>query len=98
MLAGVPYQGGASWAVLQYLLGLARLGHDVAFVEPIDAAALGPEGTSLAASRSGVYFRPHVVNKGWPGQAALLTAGTRETVGTPYEELERFARRADLLI
>ena len=32
MLAGVPRQGGASWAVLQFLLGLRRLGHRVVFV------------------------------------------------------------------
>ena len=35
MLAGDPGQGGASWAVLQYVLGLRRLGHDVYFVEPV---------------------------------------------------------------
>ena len=29
MVAGVPGQGGATWAVLQYVLGLRRLGHDV---------------------------------------------------------------------
>jgi hypothetical protein len=34
MLAGVPRQGGASWAVLQYVLGLRRLGHRVVFAEP----------------------------------------------------------------
>src|SRR5437867_12442190 len=34
MLAGDPYQGGATWAVLQYILGLRRLGHDVWFYEP----------------------------------------------------------------
>jgi hypothetical protein len=32
-LAGVR-QGGASWAVLQYVLGLRRLGHDVAVWDP----------------------------------------------------------------
>jgi hypothetical protein len=36
MIAGVPRQGGATWAVLQYVLGLRRLGHDVIFVEPVD--------------------------------------------------------------
>jgi hypothetical protein len=38
-LAGVPGQGGASWAVLQYLLGLRRLGHEVRFVEPVSEPA-----------------------------------------------------------
>jgi hypothetical protein len=36
MMAGVPRQGGATWAVLQYLLGLRRLGHDVVFVEQVE--------------------------------------------------------------
>jgi hypothetical protein len=36
MLAGDPYQGGATWAVLQYALGLERLGHEVFVVEPVD--------------------------------------------------------------
>jgi hypothetical protein len=36
MIAADPNQGGAAWAVLQYVLGLKRLGHDVYFVEPID--------------------------------------------------------------
>ena len=39
MLAGVPGQGGATWAVLQYVLGLRSLGHDVMFVEQVDAPA-----------------------------------------------------------
>jgi hypothetical protein len=38
MVAGDPKQGGASWAVLQYVLGLRRLGHEVLLVEPIDTA------------------------------------------------------------
>jgi hypothetical protein len=36
MIAGVPGQGGATWAVLQYVLGLRQLGHDVVFVEQVD--------------------------------------------------------------
>jgi hypothetical protein len=30
-----PDQGGAAWAVMQYVLGFQRLGHDVKLVEPI---------------------------------------------------------------
>jgi phosphotransferase family enzyme len=35
MLAGNPNQGGASWAVLQYVLGLERLGHQVELLDPV---------------------------------------------------------------
>jgi hypothetical protein len=48
MIAGVPHQGGATWAVLQYLLGFKRLGHNVHFVEPVEEAALRPAGVPLA--------------------------------------------------
>ena len=34
MVAAVPGQGGATWAVLQYVLGLRRLGHEVVVVDP----------------------------------------------------------------
>src|SRR5581483_2280235 len=36
MIAATPRQGGATWAVLQYLLGFRRLGASVYFVEPVD--------------------------------------------------------------
>ena len=52
MIAGVPRQGGATWAVLQYLLGLRRLGYDVRFVEPVEEEALRPAGAPLAAPRA----------------------------------------------
>ena len=35
MIAAVPHQGGATWAVLQYLLGFRQLGHEVYLVEPL---------------------------------------------------------------
>ena len=33
-LAAAPGQGGATWAVLQYVHGFAGLGHDVLLLEP----------------------------------------------------------------
>jgi hypothetical protein len=36
MACGDPWQGGATWAAAQYVLGLRRLGHDVWLVEPVD--------------------------------------------------------------
>jgi len=44
LVAGEPSQGGAAWAILQYVLGLRRLGHDVTLVEPVDE--LTPERVS----------------------------------------------------
>ena len=38
MVAGVPGHGGATWAVLQWVLGLRALGHDVLLVEQANAS------------------------------------------------------------
>jgi hypothetical protein len=46
MVSDVPGQGGASWAVLQYVLGLRRLGHEVVLIEPV-----------RSFERSARYFR-----------------------------------------
>jgi len=86
MVAGDPHQGGATWAVLQYALGLERLGHDVTVVEPVPAAEPPIVG----------YFEQVVAEFGLA--ATLLVRGTRETVGLAYEELRGRARGADLLL
>lgn len=98
MIAGVPRQGGATWAVLQYLLGFRRLGHDVYFVEPVAESALRPERAPLARSTSAAYFRRVTNDFGLAESSALLLAGTRETTGLPYEQLRGVAERADVLI
>jgi hypothetical protein len=89
MVADDPHQGGASWAVLQYVAGLGSLGHEVVLVEPVEAAKLDPAG------EVGRYFGKLPL---LGGAAALLARGGRETLGLPYAALERFAGEADLLI
>lgn len=89
MVAGDPRQGGATWAVLQYVAGLEELGHEVVLVEPVETRALDPAG------EVGRYFR------GLPlieGRAALLGRGTDRTLGLSYLELLEFARSADVLL
>jgi hypothetical protein len=98
MTAGVPYLGGATWAVLQYLLGLRRLGHDVWFVEPVRRDAVTPQGAALADSENAGYFRQVVEAFGLGSRAALLTAGARDAVGVTQEELLHAAHRADVLL
>jgi len=75
MVAGDPHQGGATWAVLQYVLGLERLGHDVVLVEPV--RELAPEVVE--------YFESLRLRRG-----ALLRAGSSQTVGMSYEDLRSF--------
>ena len=98
MIAAVPHQGGATWSVLQYLLGLGRLGHDVYFVEPVEESALRPIGVPLARTANAVYFRRVMAEFGLEQTSALLLTGTRQTVGLPYERLREVGGRADLLI
>ncbi len=97
MVAADPHQGGATWAVLQYVLGLARLGHEVVLVDPVPRAAIRPEGAALGESENAEYFRRVTEDFGLP-HAALLLAGTQETVGLSYAELGKRARAADLLL
>jgi hypothetical protein len=89
MVAGDPFQGGATWAVLQYVAGLESLGHEVVLVEPVSREYLDPAGAVST------YFRSLPM---LAGRAALLERGGEETVGLPLAHLERFAVDADLLI
>ena len=98
MIAGDPCQGGATWAVLQYLLGLRELGHDVHFIEPVAANKLQPHGASLSQSTNAAYFRHVVQAFDLESRAALLVAGTQDTEGRSYDSLRTLAARADLLI
>jgi hypothetical protein len=97
MIAGDPHQGGATWAVLQYVLGLRRLGHDVWLVEPVAAASL-PADAALAQSVNARYFDGVVARFDLRGRAALLRQGTHETVGLSYSQLLETAATADLLL
>src|SRR2546425_8096435 len=89
MVAGVPGQGGATWAVLQYVLGLKRLGHDVYLVEPV-----APQAVPASAP----YFQRVVSEFGIQATSTQLVQGKRETLGLSYERVLGIARRADVLL
>lgn len=97
MIAGDPWQGGATWAVLQYVLGLQRLGHEVYLVEPIGQNAIRPASAPLADSENAVYFRKVTDAFGLSQQAALLDPQARQTVGLSYQQLRALASSTDLL-
>jgi len=88
MVAGDPHQGGASWAVLQYVAGLRSLGHGVVLVEPVSSP---PGGDSAVVE----YFCSLPLLE---DRAALLVEGSRETVGLSFAQLSEFAAEADLLL
>jgi hypothetical protein len=95
MVAGDPYQGGASWAVLQYVLGLRAIGCDVLLIEQWEPPA---DAKALARTPSGFYFREVVRAFGLEERAALLRSGTQETLGVVYSRVRDFCRGADLVI
>ena len=96
MIAGIPGQGGASWAVLQYVLGLLRLGHDVYFVEEIESS--GPQGLPLDHTASWSYLQSLAGRFGITDRVALLARGSRETAGLEYADLLAIAKRSRLLL
>ena len=98
MIAADAFQGGATWAVLQYVLGLIQLGHRVCFVEPVPRSKLHPANTPLRRSETAARFRRLTEAYGFSSSAALLLAGTTETVGLSHAALRAFAREADVLI
>lgn len=97
MIAADPHQGGATWAVLQYVLGLRRLGHEVFLVEPLIPPKSRAADWDFATSESADYFRAVVAEFGLVRHAALLFAGTERTVGLGYDELRAVAQRAALI-
>jgi hypothetical protein len=89
MVASVPGHGGATWAALQYALGLRELGHDVLLVDEVR----GP-GDPVRRERC---LRELSETFGLAGRAALLIGG-RRAVGVPFAEVQAFAAGADLLV
>src|SRR2546428_6112757 len=98
MIAADPNQGGATWAVLQYLLGLRQLGHEVFFIEPIAEKSLRPRGVDFSETENARYFRDVARDFSLEKNAALLVADTQRTIGLTHAELRGVAKRADVLL
>jgi hypothetical protein len=94
MIAGDPGQGGAAWAVLQYVLGLKKLGHEVYLIEPLSPNAVRPTGGGFRDSKNATYFQNVVRDFGLEGSASLVLEGTTETAGLVFAELRKIARSA----
>lgn len=86
-IATTSQQGGATWAVLQYLLGLRQLGHEIWFVESVPAAQVGPAGKGLARSSNARYAGRVLSRLDLGGRWALVADGTTETLGCDYRSL-----------
>jgi hypothetical protein len=98
MIAGVPGQGGATWAVLQYLLGFARLGHEVFFVEAVDPEVLQPADVPLSHSANARYCRQVMQDHGLRNAWALVRRDTQETAGLSHPDLARIGAGTSVLV
>jgi hypothetical protein len=85
MIGGTPHQGGATWAVLQYLLGFRQLGCDVWFVEPVQSFA-GDQYVASAMAQAGL------------GDRWALVAADGSVRGLDRARLDTIAKRADVLV
>ncbi len=94
-IASVPDQGGWTWAVLQFLLGFKRLGHDVTYLEVIEPKLLEEHGEF---SPSAMYFRQVMADFDFRRSSAMLLKGRQEAVGVPYDQLIDRLRRTNVLI
>jgi hypothetical protein len=88
MFAGEPGHGGATWAILQYALGLRRLGHDVLVLEQVQQH----KPASVA------YFQRVMTEFGFEGWSAMVVASSRESVGLPYRRVSELVRSAEVLL
>ncbi len=57
-----------------------------------------PAGSPLSQSKNAAYFRQVVGQFGFESNAALLFAGSRQTVGMTWDRLRDVARQADVLV
>ena len=89
MVAGVPGHGGATWAALQYALGLCALGHDVLVLDEVRGPGDPAARAACLAQVTDAF--------GLERRAALLTGGGG-ALGCSYEEVLAFAVGADLLV
>jgi hypothetical protein len=88
-VAAAADQGGAAWAVAQWVLGLRRLGHDAVLIEQVPAdrfAAAAPRFSALTEEF------------GLDGHGAIVTDDGSTTAGMTRSALTRTVSGADLLL
>ena len=98
-IASAPGHGGWTWAVLQYVLGLRRLGHRVLLVDPVQPGTMRPAGAPWSESSNAAYCNAVLRQFDLEDAAAVLLEGSPpSTIGKTYDEVLRAVADADLLI
>jgi hypothetical protein len=98
-LAGRYPLGGIGWQAVHYVLGLARLGHDVYYVEDSGAPPYDPRVNSVVEDFTyGVGFLAAAMKRfGLGDRWAYVDTATGTHYGLSRERLSRLYREADAL-
>ena len=97
MIASVPEQGGATWAVLQFVLGLKELGHEVYFLETTSENDTA-RSHAWTRRKKDTYFANVMREFGLGSYSALIRKKDFTTAGLPYDEIARNVKDADVLV
>src|SRR5262245_16350721 len=100
-LANKYRNGGGAWERMSWVVGLARVGCDVFFVEQIaPQKCVDATGsvTAFADSVNVAWFRSVTQFFGIADRAALVYADGAECAGMPWTRLLDIAESADLLV
>lgn len=96
-----PRRGGHAWVLLQYLLGLRRLGCDVRFVDRLepDMCVDGGGAPCPAEQSVNLAWVARVLSEAGLGDAwAVLVDGGGRSLGIDRADLVAWARGAELLV
>lgn len=99
-LAGQYPLGGIGWQAIHYVVGLARLGHDVYYVEDSGAGAYDPRIKSVVEDCAySVEFLRHTMERFGLGQRWAYVDVTRAVCyGLSARRLDELYREADALV
>jgi hypothetical protein len=101
VIANKPLNGGNAWVVLNWVLGLKKLGFQVYFVEQISREGCVDATGAVTAFENCAnlaYFKRIAERYGLIGSAALIYENGEQIHGLPYLELLDVAESADLLV
>jgi len=100
LAATYPF-GGVFWDYMQYFLGLARLGHDVLYLEDTGTWCYDPQAATFVedGGANARYLAQQIVrlDPAWQGRWFYRDA-RGQTFGQPWAEVKRFCRSADLFL
>jgi len=101
VIANKYLNGGNAWAVLNWVLGLKKLGFRVYFLEQIGRESCVDTAGAMTVFENCVnlaYFKQIVEEFGLSGSAALIYENGEQIHGSTYAELLDLADGAELLI